>query len=195
MDCICQAIKSNNSKCSYKARKTFNNQHYCNLHYKKVSSIQECSICMTDITSKRQSVTTPCDHVFHKACLRKWENSKLNAHKTCPLCRTNIFKDKIYEKLKQNSIELLRFQQWAFIMMTHQGLLTLEELDIEINNKRKYLKMCHKSPGCSNIFTEWNFKPDMEFFIEKNRINFELSKLITAETGVLKFPILTNIST
>lgn len=150
---------------------------------------------MNDIVSKKQSVTTPCDHVFHKSCLRKWENSKLNTYKTCPLCRTNIFKDKIYEKLKQNPIELLKFHQWAFIMMTHQGLLTFEELEIELHNKRKYSKMCAKSPGCSNIFSEWNHRTDVEFFIEKNRINFELSVLLSVESGVPKFPVITHIST
>ena len=191
----CQAIKTDKSKCSYKARNKFNNVCYCYLHYKKFSSMQECSICMTDITSKKQSVTTLCDHVFHKSCLRKWENSKLNTHKTCPLCRTNIFKDKIYEKLKQNPIDLLKFHQWAFIMMTHQAFLTFEELEIELHNKKKYSKMCANSPGCSDIFGEWNHRPDIDFFLEKDRINFELSELLTAETGVIKVPIITHIST
>ena len=195
MEHICQAIKNNNTKCTYRSHCVFDNISYCKVHYKKFSNLKECSICMTDIISKRQSVTTPCNHVFHKSCLRKWENSKLNAHKTCPLCRENIFRDKIYEKLKQNPIEFLRFQQWAFILMTHQNLLTLEENFIELNCKNKYSKMCRNSPGCSNIFNEWNYTSDTQFFLEKNRINFELSTLLTVEYGIVKVPTLTHIST
>ena len=40
----------------------------------------ECVICYSTIEmhpSKRDSFTTPCDHVFHEECLRRWMEQKM----------------------------------------------------------------------------------------------------------------------
>eukprot|EP01054_Gregarina_sp_Poly1_P000976 Gregarina_sp_Poly_1__975@NODE_1238_length_4680_cov_68_056579_g843_i0_p2_GENE_NODE_1238_length_4680_cov_68_056579_g843_i0NODE_1238_length_4680_cov_68_056579_g843_i0_p2_ORF_typecomplete_len702_score76_71zfRING_2/PF13639_6/6_5e11zfC3HC4_2/PF13923_6/1e08zfrbx1/PF12678_7/2_2e08zfC3HC4_3/PF13920_6/1_9e08zfANAPC11/PF12861_7/8_5e03zfANAPC11/PF12861_7/3_4e07zfRING_5/PF14634_6/7_6e07DUF2921/PF11145_8/8_4e07ProkRING_4/PF14447_6/1_1e06zfC3HC4/PF00097_25/0_00037zfRING_11/PF17123_5/0_00081Zn_ribbon_17/PF17120 len=44
----------------------------------------DCVICMTGVKfADRQCVVTPCEHFFHKECLVKWMDVKLE----CPTCR------------------------------------------------------------------------------------------------------------
>ncbi|XP_051944953.1 RING finger protein 145-like [Xyrauchen texanus] len=42
-----------------------------------------CSICYQDMTS---AVITPCSHLFHASCLKKW----LYVQETCPLCHSQL---------------------------------------------------------------------------------------------------------
>ena len=47
-----------------------------------------CVICMTpvDISNKQQRAVTPCNHVFHLACLERWLSFKAD----CPVCRRQL---------------------------------------------------------------------------------------------------------
>ena len=60
----------------------------------------ECAICLKTISQnvnqkmKKKGIVpyiTPCEHVFHKACLVEW----LNKNASCPICRVAIEKGKI----------------------------------------------------------------------------------------------------
>ena len=53
-------------------------------HHVEVGS--ECPICMCDIQEGELAVTTPCGHVFHDACLRRWGEEQM----VCPVCRANL---------------------------------------------------------------------------------------------------------
>lgn len=48
----------------------------------------ECVICMGEITPEdgHQRVTTPCEHRFHRICLERWMDIKME----CPTCRTAL---------------------------------------------------------------------------------------------------------
>jgi len=46
---------------------------------------ENCSICMSTLTDTNTS-TTPCDHVFHFACLLRWSNTS----NVCPECRAEL---------------------------------------------------------------------------------------------------------
>ena len=48
--------------------------------YKGVDQ-NKCPICFDDNMSNL--VSTPCNHIFHSACVEEW----LKTHSTCPLCR------------------------------------------------------------------------------------------------------------
>ena len=47
-----------------------------------------CHECYTD----NNSFSTPCDHTFHKECLKTWFNTQSanNRTQTCPLCRREL---------------------------------------------------------------------------------------------------------
>jgi hypothetical protein len=50
---------------------------------------QDCSICLLNFEINDvvvSSTTQPCDHIFHKTCLRLW----LSGHSTCPCCRQEM---------------------------------------------------------------------------------------------------------
>jgi hypothetical protein len=43
-------------------------------------------ICMMEYKDGEVIVATPCEHVFHKRCLREW----FQLSRTCPVCRTDV---------------------------------------------------------------------------------------------------------
>lgn len=177
---LCTAITTKGHPCTYKASRLIDERHFCKTHYNiYLDSNKECCICLDTIATKKESTTTPCQHTFHKQCLKKWEHSNGSGFKTCPLCRTPIFRDRIFEKLKSVEVDYLKFLQWLFITLTSIEHLTPEEVHIEISNKSKYTKLLRKSPGLQDIMNKWSVNGDASdtaFFIEKNRINFELAK-------------------
>lgn len=46
------------------------------------SMAEECSVCLTALAAETH-LTTPCNHSFHKKCLRRW----IRRRPICPLCR------------------------------------------------------------------------------------------------------------
>jgi len=53
-----------------------------------VQPMMECVICCTDIDIRDRPgyMLAPCDHIFHKDCLVKWMDIKME----CPVCRTKL---------------------------------------------------------------------------------------------------------
>lgn len=47
------------------------------------SVVDECSICLDDITDRTPIRTLKCGHVFHKGCIEQWFKKYI----TCPYCR------------------------------------------------------------------------------------------------------------
>jgi E3 ubiquitin-protein ligase synoviolin len=47
-----------------------------------------CIICREEMTAEHQIKKLPCDHIFHKNCLRSW----FQRQQTCPTCRTSILR-------------------------------------------------------------------------------------------------------
>ena len=47
---------------------------------------EDCSICMSRVEDPQNCMVTPCDHVFHTACLQQWMDLKLE----CPVCRREL---------------------------------------------------------------------------------------------------------
>lgn len=53
----------------------------------------ECCICITNCTSIKQRYITPCNHSFHKECMKKWAIQNNGRERLeCPLCRHHILK-------------------------------------------------------------------------------------------------------
>ena len=48
-----------------------------------------CAICFMDMTACATCVVTPCSHLFHRVCLRRW----LSFHDRCPLCAAPVISD------------------------------------------------------------------------------------------------------
>lgn len=46
-----------------------------------------CQICLEDYQENRIVVKTPCNHIFHKKCIKKWF---CDTNVKCPLCREDI---------------------------------------------------------------------------------------------------------
>ncbi len=47
-----------------------------------------CIICREEMNGDNQVKKLPCDHIFHKNCLRSW----FQRQQTCPTCRTQVLR-------------------------------------------------------------------------------------------------------
>jgi len=69
---------------SGKSCKNFGNPH-CHHHRQAESqAADDCSICLHSLGHTRNVEVLRCNHKFHRACLRQWEQN------SCPLCRNPI---------------------------------------------------------------------------------------------------------
>ena len=63
-------------------------------YYRKIEvdeefGVPECVVCMSEIdlkTDRKNTVITPCGHLFHQQCLGEW----MNLRHECPLCRREL---------------------------------------------------------------------------------------------------------
>ena len=63
-------------------------------YYRRVPMVatgegEDCAICMMPVGGSSDSsprVVTPCDHVFHQDCLKRWMDIKME----CPVCRRTV---------------------------------------------------------------------------------------------------------
>ena len=82
-------------------------QHYRRYYEKELQSVKRkyidkytCGICLDSNgkliinRKKNYKIITPCGHIFHKQCLKKWLQT--DHKKTCPICRTKIKHYKIF---------------------------------------------------------------------------------------------------
>ena len=83
------------------------NHHIATAHMKEVELIKNkyinkfvCGICLDSNEgicmnhTKNYKFITPCGHIFHKQCLRKWWQTHYK--KKCPTCRAKIAHYKIF---------------------------------------------------------------------------------------------------
>lgn len=46
----------------------------------------DCVICLENLGMERELLCTPCSHMFHGDCIKKW----LENGNSCPICRYNL---------------------------------------------------------------------------------------------------------
>jgi hypothetical protein len=54
----------------------------------------DCTICFAVIEDGERVGALPCEHIFHKECLKTW----LRRRNTCPLCQTENVAKPVYEE-------------------------------------------------------------------------------------------------
>ena len=56
------------------------------------NNVNECAICIEEITKKQKSVTLNCGHTYHKKCLQPWVKTQTSRYMnpSCPLDRIVI---------------------------------------------------------------------------------------------------------
>jgi ankyrin repeat protein len=128
----------------------------------------ECSTCLESFTSKCDISTTPCGHVFHTECMRKW----LKNEKSCPQCRKPCTEQqmiKIYfsgsderkRKLEKERVEKDKVNQamhkWLFDNNPKKkngySLLHWAAVNGHINICKQILdKAYEKNPECDSDF-------------------------------------------
>lgn len=73
-----------------------------------------CSICQEEFSNDEKVLKSPCNHVFHYACLKNWflPEESYDVNNNCPECRVNLYdlKSELHknDKKNNNSIQMLR---------------------------------------------------------------------------------------
>ena len=47
---------------------------------------EKCDVCQMEYESRDQTITLPCRHLFHAACIKQW----FKENRTCPVCRYEV---------------------------------------------------------------------------------------------------------
>jgi hypothetical protein len=92
---------------NHRNHRNHHNHHIATVHMKEVELIKNkyinkfvCGICLDSNEgicmnhTKNYKFITPCGHIFHKQCLRKWWQTHYK--KKCPTCRAKIAHYKIF---------------------------------------------------------------------------------------------------
>ncbi|GAB5591462.1 hypothetical protein Unana1_06362 [Umbelopsis nana] len=53
---------------------------------KDIDNNQDCSVCKEDFVISEDVLTLPCEHFFHRECIKQW----LLVNGTCPICRYSL---------------------------------------------------------------------------------------------------------
>jgi len=78
-------IKIRCDYCGKKFNGLYFNQHYdeCFKVYQNSESAKECSICLLELRTLKETEVLNCRHRFHKTCIKDW----LGKQNSCPVCR------------------------------------------------------------------------------------------------------------
>ena len=67
-----------------------------------------CSICLEQFIIEKSEISiTPCEHIFHMACIHKWIESN-GSNPYCPNCKYDFIKKKDRKKHPENTLMLMR---------------------------------------------------------------------------------------
>ncbi|RYH30144.1 hypothetical protein EON65_06175 [archaeon] len=103
-----------------------------------------CPICMEKF-NRGEEVLLSCGHIFHKVCLRSFENFVKTAELSCPICRTKNYQKKL-TNLGNFSLEKVSASK---IQAICRGYLTRKEY------KRMLRRMYRSGKGTETLRTKF----------------------------------------
>ena len=92
--------------CKIMLKKIYNDDKYFihdiyNQKYAEYGII--CSICQENFKNNKDTISiTPCEHIFHNDCLKKWFKKNI-LHPKCPNCNLNMLE---VEKINDNNVNI-----------------------------------------------------------------------------------------
>ena len=121
-----------------------------------------CSICLESFTLTSDIYTTPCGHVFHYECIRKWLESG-NQH--CSQCRQDCTIDEIVKlyfsenesALENNDLctqlesENLKLQQEVNALKARELGANQKCVALEKENKKLHTAFCQSRSNCAGM--------------------------------------------
>jgi hypothetical protein len=71
------------------------------------STICDCSICLSPISTETGKVNMACSHSYHYRCITNWfiEQNENDQKETCPYCRREASEDEALPKIDELSVE------------------------------------------------------------------------------------------
>lgn len=95
----CQATTISGKQCESNGKFDYNNKKVCRVHMNVMKSVEDCAICLSEMTSGARIRLVACGHFFHKSCLQKTSRPE------CPLCRTTITLKQCLDIFEDSCIE------------------------------------------------------------------------------------------
>ena len=97
---------------------------------------KNCCICLQQfIENKCNIFMSPCGHLFHKYCLKKYFLTNIK-NNTCPVCKFNFFNLIKDEKLNFNKVKIISFDE-----SENPDNYTNLETEISLVKKKNKLKI------------------------------------------------------
>jgi hypothetical protein len=114
-----------------------------------------CSICLEPFTLTSDIYTTPCGHVFHYECIRKWLQSG-NNH--CSQCRQDCTIDEIVklyfsenESALENNNLCTQLESENQKLQQEVDALKAREVALEEENKNLLIAFCQSRSNCAGM--------------------------------------------
>ncbi len=133
----------------------------------------DCSICYNELSF--DTITLPCNHIFHNECMNRWIELNNN---TCPYCRYNLNTERIPKFLfdemiaPDGNIDGLNENNFHYFYYMNEGIYTKEMILDKINK----IKLARELKSTLLICEDYNIKL-IDGTNVKNAPNF--GKLIT----------------
>ena len=70
----------------------------CKKNEKGELEFPKCTICLIEINEGNESISLPCEHMFHAKCITQW----FGIHNTCPICRLELTSKQFENKTVEN---------------------------------------------------------------------------------------------
>ena len=84
-----------------------------------IKRIDDCPICMEPIDNKRNVIITKCNHQFCSECLL----NEMNNRNTCPICRTELKKEKKKPTLSDGELRNIVIRNIAYMPDDHLNIV------------------------------------------------------------------------
>ena len=103
-------FSNSNQENEKKRKELFKNKLYPIIYNKelfKENYNNSCSICLENYIDQKSLISlTPCNHIFHSDCLKKWSN-KNTSYFRCPNCNYDFIKEnKSTKNVRHNNINI-----------------------------------------------------------------------------------------
>ena len=136
-----------------------------------------CSICLESFTLTSDIYTTPCGHVFHHKCIRKWLES---GHPHCSQCRQDcsiVEIVKLYFSENESALEnnnlCTQLESENLKLQQEVNALKARRKDLEEENKKLHTAFCQSRCSCAAM--------DRVLKVQRSEINSKNQKISELE--------------
>lgn len=112
---------------------------------------ENCSICSDCFTCTARILKTPCNHLFHVSCLKKWLQTSLLERNVegCPLCRTKL--NGAEEKIQKFENLLSKYGDCSSLVIANKAIEEWNEAETGYEGIIHFVELCMHNSQLSDV--------------------------------------------